>query len=497
MVIPETIGPSSEAINLVTWGDHQFAVWYTLAGELRIGRIERGVQRWGIDHDEYQFAGTPRTTLALPVANDGHNIAAIAVDGLGKLHVWANMHANPMRAVATTASHDTDGWLADAGWATAVSAFSGSGNSVTYPFPCQLSDGSLIFYARAHNGATSGAGNSNIWRRASDGTVWTGPTMLFQGLAVPDAKGPGIPGDTSPDTEFNWNAYPSGPLYVESSRTPHPGRIHMCWVWRVFGLVERLNVLMSYAYSDDQGVTWHAVDGTPCTLPFTPINNLACRIPGHARINTIARDSTIVVADLDTPNHGLTIGTQIDVQVQSDPTFDGTFTVAGVGNPLPTSVAWLQAGANDSASWGYVGRDDYQNGQAVTVDDDGNPHIIVSQTDTWWVRHNGTTWEQTIIPQPLHGVTHTNAASAVWFRGDLWLLKGGTTGPTVRRPYLYNVTGNGVIVMGGPVASTGGHEPSYDREAYRRFGIIEVLTCDGNRPRVFTFGEHTRISVAA
>lgn len=498
-VIPETIGPSTEALNLVTWGGYQFAVWYTLAGECRVGRIERGVQRWGVDHDEYEFAGTPRTTLALPRTFDGHNVATIAVDGLGKIHVWANMHANPLRAVATTAAHDTDGWLATAGWTSAASAFPGiDPNQVTYPYPCHLADGSLIFYARDQGG--SGASDSRMWKRAVDGTTWTGPTKIFKGMGVPDAKGPGVPGEDygTSDTEHNWSAYPSGSIYVESPRSPNPGRLHTCWVWRLFALdSERENFLPSYAYSDDGGTTWKAIDGTTLTLPITPLNAVAARFPKHARILSITRASFAVSATLDSTTHGIVAGDSLEVQVASNETFNTG--AAGITTVTGADIGtWGQLTADATATFsGYVGRDSYQNGQAVTVDDNGYPHVIHSQEDTWWTRWNGTAWQSSIIANPLHGVTHTGAASCVWHRGNLWMLKGGTTGPAVRRPYLYNITGGaGTVVMGGPVSTTGGHEPSYDPEAYRRHGTVEVLTCDGDTPRVYTFGGATKRKAA-
>jgi len=99
------------APTLTTWGDHQFAVWYDLAGELHIGRIERGTQTWGVDHDEYTFAGSPRTTLVLPVEDDDHNFCTLAVDGLGLIHVWANMHTDsPILSVKTTTPQDPHDW---------------------------------------------------------------------------------------------------------------------------------------------------------------------------------------------------------------------------------------------------------------------------------------------------------------------------------------------------------------------------------------------------
>ena len=58
-MVPHPHTSDIQAVNLVTWGGYQFAVWYTVPGELRVGRIQRGVEPWGVDHDEYRVRFHP------------------------------------------------------------------------------------------------------------------------------------------------------------------------------------------------------------------------------------------------------------------------------------------------------------------------------------------------------------------------------------------------------------------------------------------------------
>jgi len=488
-------------VNLLTAGVYQFAAWYDLAGELHIGRVTRGVHQWGRDHQEYTFAGAPRTALGLP--NDGtdqHDYPAIAVDGLGRLHLWANMHlAATLRAVVSTAAHTTDGWLATAGWTSAAADFPGMQGSITYPTPITLADGRLWFYIRTGPaGSQSGRGDSYFWTRAAAGTSWAGPTTIFQGLSVPDAGGPGVPGSgPSVDDLTNWNAYPTNPV-VESERSPHPGRLHMSWIWRGLGADEDSNTLPSYGYSDDGGATWSAIDGTALTLPVTPLNSIAARFPGSAFVQSIQRESSLVFAALDTPNHGLEVGNQI--RYQGKASFNGIFTVAVVNGSL---LVWVQAGANDPA--GGTGTldlgDGYTNWGGLAVDDDGLPHVVASSNPVVYVRRNAANdaWVQSTIPNPLNGIIHLGlATNPPWLAGGLWMLKQSDPGHA-RRCRLYQITGGtGNVVLSGAVGGSGSaFEPSMDPEAYRRFGTVEVLAPDGDSPRVFTFGNGARAVAAA
>lgn len=508
MTVPHPHTSDIQAVNLVTAGDYQFAVWLTgtvASAELRVGRIQRGAQRWGIDHDEYEFTSTPRTALGLPqTRDDDHLFPAIGVDGLGRLHVWANMHLDSMRYVRTADPHTADTWLSAAGWVDASSELSSVDVRNTYPMPIHYPDGTLQFWNRTGTvQTTSGKSDFHYWTRAPGGTTWGSRVTLFQGLSVPDAGGAGVPGsDASVDDVTNWSAYFTVPV-VESARGPHPGRLHVSWVWRTRGPApdERSNVLAAYGYSDDKATTWRAIDGTALTVPITPLNSAAARVPGSAFIQSISRSSNVVIANLDTTNHEIQVGDTVRVWVQ-DTTYNGDFTVALIGNPA-SSIGWFQVAANDPAGGtGTLTRyGEDINWGGLTVDETtGLPHMLVSEAGTGvrYIRRNpgNTAWLQTPVSNPFGGLVHIVRKNCFWLRGDLWMLT--TTQPnSLRRQRLIRVTGTGnpAVTLSG-VIGAGGWEPSADPEAYRRFGTVETLACDGDRPRVFTFGRNTRRAAA-
>jgi len=184
----------------------------------------------------------------------------------------------------------------------------------------------------------------------------------------------------------------------------------MSWIWRGLGADEDSNTLPSYGYSDDGGATWSAIDGTALTLPVTPLNSIAARFPGSAFVQSIQRESSLVFAALDTPNHGLEVGNQI--RYQGKASFNGIFTVAVVNGSL---LVWVQAGANDPA--GGTGTldlgDGYTNWGGLAVDDDGLPHVVASSNPVVYVRRNAANdaWVQSTIPNPLNGIIHLGLAT--------------------------------------------------------------------------------------
>jgi hypothetical protein len=501
MTIPNSKNALTQAVSLLTYDNYQFAVWYDVAGELHIGRIRRGVHRWGVNHQEYTFAGAPRTVLNLPVADDDHNYPAIAVDGLGRLHVWANMHIEALKYVRTSAAHTTDGWLATAGWVDATGELPSVGAIFTYPTPVPLRDGTIWFYARNDvTGSRSGMSDSQYWTLAPGSTTWSPRRTIFQGCSVPNAGGAGIAGSPAGVEDVtNYNAYPTNFL-VEDETRPHPGRIHMSWIWRHTGVGGGVsgeeNVLPCYAYSDNGGHEWKTIDGVRLPMPITPLNSIEARVPGGALVTQIARAGSIVVATLDTPNHGLAVGDTITCVVQ-DVSYNADVTVAvvGPGSGLNANqVAWGQAVGDDpSGGVGSVTKIRYKNWGGITVDEKGLPHIVCSISPRRYIRRNAanTAWVESTITNPVHPTLQvTSRAVCFWLRGHLWQLSECTPG-SARRVRLLRVTGSTspqrVVTMSG-IVGTGAWDPSHDPEAYRRFGTVEILAPNGDKPAVFTFG---------
>ena len=404
-----------------------------------------------------------------------------------------------MRYVTSTTAHTTNDWMATAGWADATADLPSVDVRNTYPTPVHYANGAIQLFNRTGVlASTSGRCDYQHWSRTPTGTTWSAMTMLWQGLAVTDGGGPGTPGQ-----RHRLTTPPTGPPIspIRSSNrvaAPHPGRVHVAWVWRQLGSGAETDFAPSYAYSDDNTATWRDINGTAMTVPFTPLNNIAARIPGGAFITAIARSSNIVVCAVDTSAHGLVAGDSITVEV-ADATYNGTFTVANTGVPNPDSIAWAQAVANDAAGGvGAITRVPWLNWGRLTVDDAGLPHLLVSGNPNYWIRRNdsNTAWTQTALDTTIGGVTHLGRMNAYWLRGHLWALT--TTHPSVlRRQRLLRISGTDHPNVGmSAVIGSSGWEPSADPEAYRRHGTIETLARDGNTPKVFTFGDNHRVTAA-
>jgi hypothetical protein len=492
----------------------QFAGWYDFNRELHVGRIERGVQRWGVDHDEVLIAGAPRTAMAMPVEPDnedtGHRYLSIAVDGLGRLHAWCNMHAEPMRAIKTTAAHTTDGWLNPdmSGWASANADFGAvaQAGSNTYHLPLQWSDGDLFFLDRSDTSGAAGMANTCYWTRGAASTTWSARTMIFQGLSVPDGKGPGVAGDGfGVNTPFNWSAYPS--VCIEPEWAPNPDRLHLFWTWRLADGTARPCGPNYYVYTDDKGATWRDIQGGLCTLPFTPLNNIPARLPGHARILSMSRASNLVFVAVDS-SASFVNGDTYHVFAPSDTTYTGTFVVSK--DPLgPNTLGWAQTAADDPAGGlGWILRDDTSEDIAMCVDDQGRPHIFGSLTNavTPYTRWDGTQWVRQVLGASFNGLRYQSPLNLVWHRGELMLLAQGRTNAEAalqpapaRRPVRLNsMFGDTTVRLGGNVGYDdvwGGQ--CYDRTLYRKTGAVEVLIPDGDRPLVYGFGNHAFVQAAA
>lgn len=435
MTLPYPHTSDIQGPNLVTTldGTTQYAVWYTVAGELKVGKRNRATQQWGVNHEEFTITGAARTRLALPVADDEHNYPAITVSGTGHVWVWANMHINELRMIRSNGAGVINSW-ADALQLPMPNILVHANDPLfpavtyrwTYPMPIPLPDGKVWFHIRLGN-HTSGANESDSYYWFLPANVGnfdnTVPVKMFQGLSVPGA---GEGGTVGPDATTaapenvpnNWSAYPTMP-HIEN-RANGAYRIHISWCWRA---LPSPSETPSYAYYDSVTGNWHAVDGSTLTLPITPLNNLACQ----------------------------------------------TGLVASPG-------------------------DTYLNWGGLTVDDNGYPHAIVSNNPAyhqWW---NGTSWQQETVPNPLGGVSRTSRCNAYWLRGKLWILAPGVPN-TARIPRLWRLDGGGTVAMGSNVGS-GMWECHADPEAYRQFGSIEHLVPDGDTPRVYTFGTHAKVRAA-
>lgn len=227
---------------------YQFACFYSPDGMLTMARRQRGSDTWQVRKADYRAK-----------VEDAHNVASMAVDGEGYLHVSYDHHGHKLHyrrsvkpfSLELGAEEPMTGEKEDA---------------VTYPEFHSLPDGGLIFLYR-----TGASGNGDMvmnaydirahkWRRVQENLI---------------------------DGEGKRNAY-------WQLTTDSKGRTHISWVWRETWKVET-NHDLCYAYSDDQGKTWHKSNGETYTLPITAATaEVAWSIPQKSELinqTSMATDS--------------------------------------------------------------------------------------------------------------------------------------------------------------------------------------------------------------
>lgn len=230
----------------------QYTSVVTTTGELNVFSRNRTSNTW----TSFAISGANRTALALPFENDGHNTTCVAIDGIGRLHLWANYHNDPFTRYLRTAT-PSGGSFADI-----ITLVPATMNDVevrnSYINPIKLSDGRLLMFARSGpTGSGSGVANLNYWSMPANGSAWSSRKLWLRGIP------PGDPG--SADLATNHSPYPSFSL---EDNHPSGPRLHATWIWRNYGTVSRSNTLPSYAYLDITNDVWYTISGVPITLPI-------------------------------------------------------------------------------------------------------------------------------------------------------------------------------------------------------------------------------------
>ncbi len=224
---------------VVTHGDLQYVAYYDSTGTVVLAQRDLRRDTPFVTH-RTQYTGNVR---------DGHNVISIMVDGDGYLHVAFDHHGHPLHYARSVAPGSLQ--LGD------LLPMVGRGEErVTYPEFYALSNGDLLFLYR-----TGASGNGDLVLNRYDLA-----TQTWQRVQ-----------DNLIDGEGQRNGYWQACL-------DNQDRLHLSWVWRETWKVET-NHDLCYACSDDQGITWHRSDGTPCAVPLT-LNNAEyiARIPQRSEL---------------------------------------------------------------------------------------------------------------------------------------------------------------------------------------------------------------------
>ena len=189
-----------------------------------------------------------KTTVAVGIADDGHDICSIGVDSTGFIHVSYDMHANPLKYKISTAAENIS--VFQAGTMTGVAE-----TSVTYPHFFMSPSNEMYFLYRQGG---SGSGDLYIKKYNTTNKTWSDFAPGF------------ISGTTS--TPIN-NPYEFTLVWDAQEN------MHLFWNWRNSGVPTTNNNLLYAKYNKNLS-RWEKSDGTPYTLPITTNNaEIADTIP--------------------------------------------------------------------------------------------------------------------------------------------------------------------------------------------------------------------------
>lgn len=255
--------------NLVTHGDQQF-IAFNDADTVRLGRRTLGSDDWSVFD----------TGLAPVDIADDHDMAAIAIDGTGHLHLSWGMHNDPMNYAVSAIPVTGDAWsraalnLQQPGYWAGTDATHDS--RVTYPEFVNIpgSDDLLFTYRQAGRGGGAGDGDQYLVRYDAEEEEWDSRQRVINGTAD------------------SVNAYLNTPVYDSS------GTLQITWTWRAApGFQTNHNIM--FARSPDDGQTWMDQKGNPHSLPLTKDEaQVIARIPQNS---TLINQTIMAVDSQDRP----------------------------------------------------------------------------------------------------------------------------------------------------------------------------------------------------
>ena len=265
--------------NLTTVGGYQFAAYYDSGQNLMVARRATSGSTWQ----------TYSTGFAITDASDDHNVAAIAIDSSGDLHLSWDMHNVVLNYAISNASvliptlnsiaftklnsTNTPSLFASGGSTT---------NEVTYPDFYQIPNSPDLLFAYRNGGAGGGSGNGNEYF-----DVYDPATKTFTNNFVINGE------------QTSVNAYLNNLVYTST------GNLLMTWTWRSTPNWQT-NSNMMFAQSPDNGATWTQQNGTTAyTLPIiqtgTPAASVGQIIKAIPQNSSFINQTSMAIDTLNRP----------------------------------------------------------------------------------------------------------------------------------------------------------------------------------------------------
>ncbi|MHC4406559.1 MAG: BNR-4 repeat-containing protein [Planctomycetota bacterium] len=222
---------------IFSFGDFQYTAYWDADGVFVLVRRD-------LRNDEIQTVRLPDFTLA---SDDRHRNTCLGFSPAdGRLHLSWDHHNNQLHYAKSRA-----GFLTTPSTRLAADDIEPAGPMlsdpklearVTYPRFFNNPRGDLFFFYRV---GASGNGDNYLHRYHSADGSWTRLGMLF----------------SSQGTYGPWQRSTSRCAYLHDLVFDGRNRLHASWVYREAGATWASNHDLHYAYSDDDGVTWHNNDG--------------------------------------------------------------------------------------------------------------------------------------------------------------------------------------------------------------------------------------------
>jgi hypothetical protein len=201
-------------------------------------------------------------------SNDRHNIMSIGIcPNDGTIHMAFDHHVDALHYV-----HSNPGMISDpenavwdaSSFSPILDTIGGSRRvSVTYPRFVTTKDGNLLFSYRK---GTSSRADSVLFSYDGATSQWTDMGVFILGWGPLDGQEPGVYTGNIDDGNGGFVSYINRNAYFDRLEVDDTGRLHATWTFREKSAGAdggyQTNHDIYYAYSDDNGKTWHNNAGT-------------------------------------------------------------------------------------------------------------------------------------------------------------------------------------------------------------------------------------------